>query len=143
LICKLNFIIFVLQNEQIMKLAILGSRTLTAETVKKQLQTEIEKLQPTELISGGSEGIGALLREIATEMSLNLNEIYPEWAKYGKQAAVIRNHEIIKTADKVLAIWDGKSKGTQHEIGLAQKYNKPLKIIAWQQKQESEQLSLL
>jgi hypothetical protein len=126
-----------------MKIAILGSRTLSEVSVKKRLKIEIEQIKPLEIISGGSEGIGTLISEIALETGISLIEIHPEWTKYGKKAALIRNHEIIKSADKVLAIWDGQSKGTQHEIALAKKYNKPLKLIIWQaQIQASEQMRL-
>ena len=56
--------------------------------------------------------------------------IFPaNWEKYGKRAGFIRNEDIIKNCDAVIAFWDGKSKGTFHSLSLADKYYKPTKII--------------
>lgn len=49
-------------------------------------------------------------------------EKYPaNWDKYGKSAGYIRNEEMAKVADSLLAIWDGKSRGTKHMIDIATK----------------------
>jgi len=40
-----------------------------------------------------------------------------------------RSIKALKMADKMLAIWDGRSKGTQNEIGLASKLNVPHEVI--------------
>jgi len=53
---------------------------------------------------------------------------YPDWDKYGKSAGFRRNKLIIDEADKILAFWDGKSKGTKHSIDLAIEAGKPIDI---------------
>jgi tyrosyl-tRNA synthetase len=45
----------------------------------------------------------------------------PDWEKYGKAAGVIRNEDIINYSDRVIAFWDGKSKGTKNSIDHARK----------------------
>ena len=59
--------------------------------------------------------------------------IFPaEWKKYGKRAGYIRNHDIIKNSDHVVAFWDGKSRGTLHSIELARdKYHIPIDVYVF------------
>jgi hypothetical protein len=52
----------------------------------------------------------------------------PDWDKYGKRAGFIRNELIINEADKIIAFWDGESKGTKLSIDLAIKAGKPIDI---------------
>jgi hypothetical protein len=41
------------------------------------------------------------------------------WPRGGKNAAAIRDTELVKMADALVAVWDGKSKGTNHLIRTA------------------------
>jgi len=43
------------------------------------------------------------------------------WKEHHKAAGPIRNREMAKYADALVAIWDGESKGTKSMIGLAEK----------------------
>lgn len=55
--------------------------------------------------------------------------ILPDWKQYNRGAGAVRNREIVDTADFVVAIWDGKSKGTKISINHAKKVNKP--VFVW------------
>jgi hypothetical protein len=57
-----------------------------------------------------------------------VTRLIPDWKKHGRAAGIIRNTDIVKQADKVVAFWDGKSKGTQDTIGKARKANKLLYV---------------
>lgn len=46
-----------------------------------------------------------------------------DWDRYGTAAGPIRNEEMARNADALVAFWDGKSSGTKSMIQLAQKYN--------------------
>lgn len=47
-------------------------------------------------------------------------ERYPaNWDKYGKSAGYIRNEQMAENASALIAVWDGKSKGTMHMIAIA------------------------
>ncbi len=50
--------------------------------------------------------------------------IRPNYAKYGKSAPLERNKEIVEICDMVVAIWDGKSRGTRYTIEYARKCDK-------------------
>lgn len=56
-------------------------------------------------------------------------DIYPaNWGEHGKAAGFIRNRTMVEEADRVVAFWDGESRGTRHSIKLAMETQKPLDI---------------
>jgi len=81
------------------------------------------------VVSGGAPGADSLAEKWAKENKKMLT-IYPaDWLNLGKRAGYVRNTDIVKNSDMIIAFWDGKSKGTKHTIGLAQKMGKECKII--------------
>jgi len=104
-----------------MKLAIVGSRKFTNLDISKFINEKVR-----EVITGGAIGIDTLAERYADKNKLSKS--IPEYDKYGKSAPIIRNKEIVKRADKIIAIWDGKSKGTKFTIEYAKKVGKEVKI---------------
>ena len=81
------------------------------------------------VVSGGAPGADSLAEKWAKENKKMLT-IYPaDWLNLGKRAGYVRNTDIVKNSDMIIAFWDGNSKGTKHTIGLAQKMGKECKII--------------
>ena len=111
-----------------MKLAIIGGRDFQDyERLCKVMENV--KTPVTAIVSGGAVGADSLGARWADEHGI-VKEIYlPDWNGLGKRAGFIRNQQIIDAADAVLAFWDKTSKGTAHSIGLAEKQNKPIKVI--------------
>ncbi len=107
-----------------MKIAIIGSRNLTVNNLDDYLPAEC-----TEIVSGGAKGIDTQAANLAKEKGIALTEFLPNYKRYGRAAPLIRNREIVEYADKVLAFWDGKSKGTEYVIKYAEKINKECKVI--------------
>ena len=113
-----------------MKLAVVGSRDFDNYPVLKAKLDIIHKVKIiTCVISGGAIGADSLAEKWAKENNIETLIFYPNWNKHGKSAGYIRNEEIIKASDAVIAFWNGTSKGTAHSINLARKYNKALAII--------------
>jgi hypothetical protein len=86
------------------------------------------------IVSGGARGADSLAKEYAHYHNFKYVEFPAEWNKYGKCAGYIRNevmHRYISEHEKrkVIAFWDGKSKGTAHNFGLARKYGNTLHVI--------------
>lgn len=102
-----------------MKTAIIGSRSLEISDLEKYLPDGT-----TEIISGGAKGIDSCAEELAARLGLAITVIRPNYAKFGRCAPLKRNDEIISLADIVVAIWDGKSKGTKYAIERCQKLGK-------------------
>ena len=62
-------------------------------------------------------------------LNQKLTELLPQYEKYGRGAPIIRNREIVDYAEKVVAFWDGRSRGTLSVIEYAQKTGKPCEIV--------------
>ena len=74
-------------------------------------------------------GVDRCAAEYAKENGIKLTELVPQYEQYGRAAPIVRNKEIVDYSDKIIAFWDGKSKGTLSVIKYAQKTGKPCEII--------------
>ncbi len=90
---------------------------------------QAEKKNPITILSGHCSGVDQMAERYAKEKGIKLMLFPAEWNKYGRAAGPIRNEEVVKLADTVIAFWDGQSKGTKNLISLAKQYNKILNII--------------
>lgn len=107
-----------------MKIAIIGSRTITA--------IDLEALVPpeaTQIISGGARGVDALARAYAAAHGLPCTELLPDYARHGRGAPLRRNQAIVAAADAVIAIWDGASRGTASVIAECERSGKPCTVV--------------
>lgn len=107
-----------------MKVAIIGSRNITNIHLSNYLEKEV-----TEIVSGGAKGVDTSAKKYAEMNGIKLTEFLPEYEKYGRIAPLKRNIEIINYSDKVIAFWDGKSRGTKFVIDNCKKLNKPITIV--------------
>lgn len=103
-----------------MKVIIAGSRTITDPSIIQKAIAS-SKFPITEIISGGARGVDTLAASYACKKKLDLTIMPAKWHLYGKAAGPIRNAEMAKLADGLIAIWDGKSKGTFNMIQLARR----------------------
>jgi len=118
-----------------MKLGIIGSRNITNfKTFEPYITKIVQDENITTLVSGGATGVDSFAEKYSVKHQLKLILYKPNWQKHGMNAGFIRNHDIIKSSDIILAIWDGSSKGTKHSINLANNYGKPIKIITVRRK---------
>ena len=107
-----------------MKVAIVGSRMLTAIELDPYIPEDVE-----EIVSGGASGVDFCAAQYAKSRKIKLTEFLPQYERYGRAAPIVRNKEIVKYADKVLVFWNGSSKGARSVIQYAQKLGKPLEVI--------------
>lgn len=107
-----------------MKVAIVGSRSLTVENLGDYLPKDT-----TEIISGGAVGVDSSAKDFALKNNIKYTEILPQYNKFGKSAPLKRNIEIIKRADFILIFWDGKSKGTEFVIKTCEKNEKTFRVL--------------
>lgn len=109
-----------------MKLAVVGSRTFIDYSL---LKDTLLRYTITEIISGGASGADALGERFADDFNIPTRIFHPDWKKYGKTAGFIRNVDIVKHCDGLIAFWDGFSKGTKHSIDIARAHNKLLDVV--------------
>ena len=110
-----------------MKVAIIGSRNLSSSEYDK-----LWKVIPSgcsEIISGGSDGADTFAEKFANKNNIPARYFVPEYEKFGKYSPLRRNDQIIESADYVVALWDGKSRGTAYVIHSCIIIGKPVKIV--------------
>ena len=105
-----------------MKLIIAGGRDITNYSLVLSGLAESQFI-PTEIVSGMAPGVDTLAIQYATENNLPLKEFHANWSLYGRSAGPRRNRQMAEYADALLAIWDGKSRGTKNMIEEANKRN--------------------
>ena len=113
-----------------MRIAIVGSRNLQFnEEYWYDKICENIPLNCTEIVSGAAEGIDTLARRYAKEHGLLFKEFPPDYGRYGREAPLRRNIEIVEYAHFVVAFWDGKSRGTAYTISACIERGIPFKIV--------------
>ncbi|WP_317855155.1 SLOG family protein [Chakrabartyella piscis] len=112
-----------------MKIAIIGSRTLTIDNLGDNLGDYLPE-NVTEIVSGGAKGVDTSAKAYAQANNIPCVEFLPDYKTYKRGAPLKRNLQIIAYADMVLAFWDGKSKGTGFVIKECIAQNIPYQIIS-------------
>ena len=106
-----------------MKIAIIGSRNIIIKNIDKYISID------DEIVSGGAKGVDTCAAEYARVNGIKLTEFLPQYEIYGRAAPIVRNKAIVDYADKVIAFWDGTSKGTLSVIKYAEKIKKQCEVI--------------
>lgn len=81
------------------------------------------------LVGDCPTGVDLCVRTWAREKQYPLAVQIADWASYKLAAGPIRNERMIKQADKLVAFWDGRSKGTKSAINLAVKHHVNFEVI--------------
>lgn len=112
-----------------LKIIIAGSRTIQYHhynfliTSIKESNFNISKI-----ICGEAKGADTLGKIYGIDNNIEILSFPANWCLYGKQAGILRNIEMSKVADGLIALWDGKSTGTKHMISIMAQLNKPIYI---------------
>ncbi len=109
-----------------MKVTVIGSRNFDSYEV---LQDTLNRYKITAILSGGAKGADSLAEKYAKENEITFTKYLPDWKKYGRGAGPVRNREMVKDAEMIVAFWDGKSKGTKHAIDFAQEKKKKVVLV--------------
>lgn len=81
------------------------------------------------IVSGHACGADLLGERFAKEFGMTCEHHPANWKAFGKAAGLIRNAEMAKNADALIAFWDGKSRGTSHMINFARRKGLDVSII--------------
>ena len=110
-----------------MKVAIVGSRDVDLS----QLDWLDQQVPPDcdGFVSGGARGVDQMAVQLADQRGVPSWEYLPDYARYGRGAPLVRNREIVKQADLVLAVWDGKSRGTRYVMDQCKKTGTALRVF--------------
>jgi len=114
-----------------MKLIVAGSRSIKDKEIVHKYITEYEDLveRVDHIICGGAKGVDLSAVLYAMRYSLPYTVFLPNYKMYGKIAPLIRNEKMSTYGDVLLAIWDGKSRGTIHMKECMERLDKPVILI--------------
>lgn len=110
-----------------MKVAIVGSRQYDHLDLVAQYVAQLP--EGTVVLSGGALGVDQAAAAAARARGLEVHEYLPEYEKFGRQAPLLRNTIIAWESDRMVAFWDGRSRGTLDAIRKARRNrDRPIEV---------------
>lgn len=112
-----------------MKVCIAGSRGVWP--TNEELDEIIRKVgvTPTSVIEGGADGVDKAAMWWSRAHGIPHVEMPADWATHGTAAGPLRNIEMAKAADVVVAVWNGKSPGTASMIKASREMGRPTYVF--------------
>lgn len=80
------------------------------------------------IVSGMAKGADHLGELYGIERGYKILYFSAEWDKFGKSAGYIRNEQMARNADALVAFWNGKSHGTRHMIQVAKRQQLMIRV---------------
>jgi len=106
-----------------------GSRTIGDRVL---IDSKIKALPRWAVIlTSRAHGASAAIRDATMRLGLRLEVWTAMTDRYptAEDAYFARDEEMIRSADRVLAFWDGESAGTAHELTYARTLSKPIDLV--------------
>lgn len=103
-----------------MKTILAGSRSITSVGALYDA-IRASGFEITEVVCGEARGVDAMGRWWAESHRIPVAKFPADWDKHGRQAGYLRNVQMGNYAEALIAIWDGRSRGTRHMIDIATK----------------------
>lgn len=110
-----------------MKVIIAGSRDITDKYTVIDAVKGAEFVI-SEVVSGVARGVDTLGEQWAEKNNIPVKQFPADWETFGRSAGYQRNYEMARYADALIAIWDGKSRGTLNMINSMVNLKKPVYV---------------
>src|SRR5258708_20883330 len=83
------------------------------------------------ILTSRTNGASAAVRDATMRLGLRLEVWTAMTDRYptAEDAYFARDEEMIRSADRVLAFWDGESAGTAHELTYARRLSNPIDLV--------------
>lgn len=123
-----------------MRVVVAGSRT-----IEEDISMLIMRLLPedtTLLISGGARGVDTQAEKVARALGIECEIMLPDYKILGKAAPLERDRAMVDSADLVIAIWDGISRGTRYTVSYALDKKVPLVLCRYFASKHAEDQTL-
>ena len=123
------------ERKPIFKVIVAGGRKFNDYNLLKSkldaILAEKRKTHQIYIISGMAKGADTLGEHYANENGFTVLGFPAEWNLYGKSAGILRNEEMAKVGDALIAFWDGESPGTKHMIETARDKRLLVRVIKY------------
>ena len=108
------------------RIAIVGSRDYPRPDLVEAFVARLPK--SAVVVSGGARGVDSVAVEAAEARGLEAVVFPADWRRWRRSAGPRRNAEIVEHADRVVAFWDGASRGTLDTVRRARRAGLPIEI---------------
>lgn len=109
---------------------IAGSRTVEHIALVEQA-IEASGFRITEVVSGCAAGADLFGEQWAKRKMIPIKRFPADWRTRGKRAGVLRNEDMARYADQLIAVWDGVSPGTRDMIERARHHGLVVHVFAY------------
>ena len=109
------------------RIAIVGSRAYSRLDLVEAFVAALPV--GTIVVSGGARGVDTVAEIVARDRGLEVIVFQADWDRLGRKAGPIRNAQIVANADRVVAFWDGKSRGTLNTLLQADAAALPVEVF--------------
>lgn len=120
-------------KQQPQVIGIVGTRRKDHYTDQIRLEKALDKIIKSgdKLVSGGCpKGADRFAENIAKARGLTITIHYPDWDQHKQAAGIIRNTDIAKSCDILLAmVADDRTGGTEDTIRKAEKLGKKVIVV--------------
>ena len=110
-------------------------KQVCSDYISHLLKDGMSEIDGITIVSGMAHGADSLGLRFAKQCGMDCRTFPADWNTNGKAAGPIRNEEMAKFAvadgayGVLIAFWDGKSKGTDSMIKLAEQYKLKVLIV--------------
>jgi len=116
-----------------LKVVIAGGRDFDDfELMEEKLDSLLQNYdhRDIEIVCGCSRSIDKLGEKYALKNNMETSHFVSN-KEFGKRSVYLKNEEIAKYSDCLVAFWDGKSKGTEMMVNLAKRNDLKIRIIEY------------
>lgn len=113
------------KDGETVRLVIAGGRDYTdSDAAYKKIDRIVQTLPRGKMseVCGMARGADEIGRKWAIRGGISVTSFPALWDRYGKSAGFVRNSVMANHGTHLIAFWDGKSRGTQSMIELANSY---------------------
>ena len=112
-----------------MKICFTGHRNKLSSN--EQLANILNQFPDAVWVHGGAKGFDTQVEEFAQSNGIETQIVRPDYARYKRGAPIVRNKQMVDSANCVVACWDGrKSGGTYQTITYANRLNVPVQVVS-------------
>jgi hypothetical protein len=116
--------IIIIWRVHMFRVIVAGSREFTNYTLlKNRCDFLLSQRQDVVIVSGCARGADTLGERYAKERGYPIAKYPADWDTHGKKAGPIRNEQMAKNADALIAFPIGRSPGTRNMITQARRHN--------------------
>jgi hypothetical protein len=113
------------------RVIVCGSREWSDRAaIREALQALVAPGERVVIVHGAARGADRLAGEEARALGFDVEEHPADWRRHGRRAGLIRNEHMLSLGcSRVIAFWDGHSRGTGHMIRIAREAEARVTVV--------------